>query len=154
MGLFKNLFLCGTNFKVFIEFVTILLLFYVLVFWPWGMWDLRSPKKDWTRTPRVEKERNIQESPQNFNLMQLYIKLFTTKAEGKTWSMATVWRPAAKMPLLIFQVPSCSLSPREKDTFLKMPSFNSPLRFKPSFYYAPIVLQYFIFLPLYQNRGT
>ena len=26
-------------FKVFIEFVTILLLFYVLVFWPGGMWD-------------------------------------------------------------------------------------------------------------------
>ena len=27
-------------FKVFIEFITILLLFYVLVFWPQGMWDL------------------------------------------------------------------------------------------------------------------
>ena len=32
---FKILFLCGPFFlKVFIEFVTILLLFYVLVFWP------------------------------------------------------------------------------------------------------------------------
>ena len=30
-----------TTFKVFIEFVTILLLFYVLVFWPCGMWNLR-----------------------------------------------------------------------------------------------------------------
>ena len=29
-------------FKVFIEFVTILHLFYVLVFWPQGMWDLNS----------------------------------------------------------------------------------------------------------------
>ena len=29
-------------FKVFIEFVTILLLFYVLVFWPRGIWDLSS----------------------------------------------------------------------------------------------------------------
>ena len=29
-----------TTFKVFIEFVTILLLFYVLVFWPRSMWDL------------------------------------------------------------------------------------------------------------------
>ena len=29
-----------TIFKLFIEFVTILLLFYVLVFYPWGMWDL------------------------------------------------------------------------------------------------------------------
>ena len=30
----KNIFLMRTIFKVFIEFVTILLLFYVLVFWP------------------------------------------------------------------------------------------------------------------------
>ena len=29
-------------FRVFIEFVTTLLLFYVLVFWPQGMWDLSS----------------------------------------------------------------------------------------------------------------
>ena len=29
-----------TIFKVFIEFVTILLLFYVLDFWPWGMWHV------------------------------------------------------------------------------------------------------------------
>ena len=29
-----------TIFKLFIEFVTILLLFCVLVFYPWGMWDL------------------------------------------------------------------------------------------------------------------
>ena len=28
--------------KSFIEFVAILLLFYVLVFWPAGMWDVRS----------------------------------------------------------------------------------------------------------------
>ena len=39
-----------TIFKVFIEFVTILLLFYVLSFWLWGMWDLSSPTRDWTRT--------------------------------------------------------------------------------------------------------
>ena len=36
-------------FKVFIEFVTILLLFYVLVFWPHGMWDLSSLTRDGTR---------------------------------------------------------------------------------------------------------
>ena len=35
-----------TIFKVFTEFVTILLLFYVLVFWPQGMWDLSSPTRD------------------------------------------------------------------------------------------------------------
>ena len=32
-----------------IEFFTILLLFYVLVFWPWGMWDCSSLTRD--RTP-------------------------------------------------------------------------------------------------------
>ena len=35
-------FLMRVIFKVFIEFVTILLLFYVLGFWPWSMWDLAS----------------------------------------------------------------------------------------------------------------
>ena len=45
-------FWCGPFFfKVFIEFVTILLLFYVLVFWPQGTWDLSSPTRGWTRTP-------------------------------------------------------------------------------------------------------
>ena len=38
-------------FKVFIEFVAILLLLYVLVFWPGGMWDLSSPTRDQTYTP-------------------------------------------------------------------------------------------------------
>ena len=31
-----------TIFQIFIESVIILLLFYVLAFWPWGMWDLHS----------------------------------------------------------------------------------------------------------------
>ena len=39
-----------TIFKVFIEFVTILLLFYVLVFWLQGMCDLNSLTRDWTCT--------------------------------------------------------------------------------------------------------
>ena len=39
--------------KVFIEFVTILLLFcvLVLVFWPRGMWDVSSSTRDGTHTP-------------------------------------------------------------------------------------------------------
>jgi len=44
-------FLMWTIFTIFIEFVTILLLFYVLVFWSRGMWDLSSPTRDRTRTP-------------------------------------------------------------------------------------------------------
>ena len=39
-----------TILKVFTEFVTILLLFYVLVFWLRGMWDLSSLTRDRTWT--------------------------------------------------------------------------------------------------------
>ena len=35
-----------TIFKAFIEFVTGLLLFYVLFFWLQGMWDLSPPTGD------------------------------------------------------------------------------------------------------------
>ena len=40
-----------TVFKVLIEFVTVLLLFSVLVFQPWGMWDFSSWTRDWTPAP-------------------------------------------------------------------------------------------------------
>ena len=43
---FFKIFWCGPFFKIFIEFVTILLLFYVLVFWPQGMLDLSSLTRD------------------------------------------------------------------------------------------------------------
>ena len=36
---FKEFFFVGDIFKVFIELVTILLLFYVFSFWLRGMWD-------------------------------------------------------------------------------------------------------------------
>ena len=42
-----------TFFKVAIEFVATLLLFHVLSFWPWGMWDLSSPTRDQTPTPCI-----------------------------------------------------------------------------------------------------
>ena len=45
-----------TIFPVFIESVTILLLFHVLVFWLWGMWDLSSPTMDLTPTPCIGKQ--------------------------------------------------------------------------------------------------
>ena len=48
------LLLLWTIFKVSIEFVTILLLVYVLVFWMRGMWDLRSPTRNGTCTPPLE----------------------------------------------------------------------------------------------------
>ena len=45
-----------TIFKVFTEFVTILLLFYVLSFWLRGMWDLISPNRDRTCTPCIGRQ--------------------------------------------------------------------------------------------------
>ena len=51
-----KIFLMWTIFKVFIEFVTILLLFYVLVFWSQGMWDLSSPTRDRTHTPCIGRQ--------------------------------------------------------------------------------------------------
>ena len=42
-----------TSFKDFIEFVTVLLLFYVLVFWPQGTWDLSSTTRDSICTPCI-----------------------------------------------------------------------------------------------------
>ena len=44
--LYLFFFLMWTIFKVFIELITILFLFYVLVFWLEGMWDLMSPTRD------------------------------------------------------------------------------------------------------------
>ena len=46
--LFKIFFLMWTLFRVFIEFVTILFLYYVLGFWPGGMWDLNSLTRELT----------------------------------------------------------------------------------------------------------
>ena len=45
-----------TIFKVFIEFVTMLLLFYVLFLWPPGMWDLSFPTEGRTHTLTLEGE--------------------------------------------------------------------------------------------------
>ena len=49
-------FLMWTIFKVFIECVTILLLFYVLFFWQRGMGDLCYPTRDGTLTPCVGRQ--------------------------------------------------------------------------------------------------
>ena len=40
-------------FKVFIEFVTMLLLFYILAFWPRSMWDLSFLTRDQIHTPCI-----------------------------------------------------------------------------------------------------
>ena len=50
MSFLKRFCWCGSFFKVFIEFVTIFLLFYALVFWLRSMWDLSSLNRDRTHT--------------------------------------------------------------------------------------------------------
>ena len=45
-----------TILKVFIEFVTVLLLSYGLVFWPRGKWNLSSLIRDRTHPPALEGE--------------------------------------------------------------------------------------------------
>ena len=64
LGLLRFFFFMWTIFKVFIEFITILLLFlfffpaqkllllfYVLIFLPWGMWDLSFLTRGQTHIP-------------------------------------------------------------------------------------------------------
>ena len=48
-------FFCGPIFKVFIQFVTILFLFSVLVFRPGGRWDLSPPTRDRIPIPLHQK---------------------------------------------------------------------------------------------------
>ena len=44
-------------FKVFVEFMIVLLLFHILFFyWPWGMWELSSLTRDQTHTPCIGKQ--------------------------------------------------------------------------------------------------
>ena len=50
---FLFFFFMWTTFKVFIEFVIILFLFYVLFFWPWNIWDLSSQTRAQTSTPSI-----------------------------------------------------------------------------------------------------
>ena len=51
----KKTFWMWSIFKAFIEFVTMLLLFSVVVLWPKGMWDLSFPTRDGTCNPCIER---------------------------------------------------------------------------------------------------
>ena len=50
---FFKIILMWAIFKVFIEFVTILLLLYVLAFWLQGIWTLSLPTGDCNCTPCI-----------------------------------------------------------------------------------------------------
>jgi hypothetical protein len=53
------------------EFVIILLLFYVTVFWPRGMWDLSPPTRDQTHTPCIERQ-----SPNHWAAREVPVDIF------------------------------------------------------------------------------
>ena len=66
--------------KVCIEFVTILLLFYVLVFWPCGLWILSSQNKESNTTSALEGE-FLTTGPPGNSLTDLEIRLMVIRGE-------------------------------------------------------------------------
>ena len=70
-SIFKDFFLLmWTMFKVFIEFVTVLLPFYVLAFWDRGVWDLTFLTRDQPLTLCIERQ-----SPNHSQGNYIYISL-------------------------------------------------------------------------------
>ena len=67
---FKIFFFNVYHLKVFIEFVTILLLLYILVFWPRGLWDRSSPARNGTCIPASEGEALITRLPDKSPLLK------------------------------------------------------------------------------------
>ena len=70
--------------KVFLEFVTLLLLFYVLGFWPQDLWDLSSPTGNQTCTPWIGKR-----SLNHWTTREVLVLYFS----GKTSIGETFWKP-------------------------------------------------------------
>ena len=69
--------------KVFIEFVTALLLFHVLVVWPQGMWDLSALTRDWTYIHCTGRQ-----SPNHWTAKKVpkYLLGFPGDSDGKEYS--------------------------------------------------------------------
>ena len=79
-GFFFFFFWFGPFVKVFIEFVTTLLLFYVWVFRWWGMWDLKLPNQglnSQTLNWRMSQPPDYQGSPRNYKLKTAEIYCLT-----------------------------------------------------------------------------
>ena len=57
-------------------------LFYVLVFWPWGMWDLSSPARDWICTPCTGKwslnHWSAREVPALSTYLSIYLSIYVS----------------------------------------------------------------------------
>ena len=61
-------FLMWIIFKVFVEFVMVLLLLYVLVFWPWGMWAVSFLIRDRICTPCIGRRSLIHGIPREISI--------------------------------------------------------------------------------------
>ena len=88
---FLRVFWSGPFKKVFIEFITILV--YVLVFWPWGMWNPSSQTMDRTGIPCTGKW-----SPSHWttrNILRLWHSLFS-------FLQGVIWRKKYSMSSLLF----------------------------------------------------
>ena len=68
--IFEDFFIC-TIFKVLIEFVTILLLFYIWVFLPRGMWTLSSSSRYLTHTPCIREGKVLTTGPPGKSLVNI-----------------------------------------------------------------------------------
>ena len=89
-------FLMWTIFKVFIEFVTILFMFYVFVWGPCGMWDLSSPTRHWIHTPCSGRQSlKIAGPPGNF------LHSFITRFTKNKWE-PPLMAPHPTLRLLLF----------------------------------------------------
>ena len=78
--------------KIFIEFVTVLLLFYVLDFWPWGMWDLRSLTRDWISIGRQNLNHwNTRKVPRLDDILTVFLNHGCTLEPLKLWGNSKGW---------------------------------------------------------------
>ena len=105
--------------KPFIEFVTILLLLYVLAFWPGGMQNPSSPTKDQTCTPCIRRQSpnhgTTKEVPQPFSLFTKPLLSWVAFHLGQVHlaSCLSLFSPVSLTQSLVSQLP------------LLIPSLNS-----------------------------
>ena len=109
-----------TAFKVFIEFATVLLLFYVLVFWPKGMWDLSSLTKNRACTPALGGEVLATGLPGN--------SLTRSEAVFCRTSLLVLFQPSTRCQTCLHPIPRGQLSPWWSALllFLRPASYFSP----------------------------
>ena len=105
-----------TIFRVFVEFVAILLLFYASVLWLWGTWDPSSPIRDRTFTPCTGRRSPNHGTTREVPVWMLNRQFLGLRVGGLEWlvvfgytlgvnkpTMADfrfikIWKPANKIP--------------------------------------------------------